>query len=258
MGNKPSTPKPGTPFRVIGAGLPRTGTASLSAALSILLEGPIYHGGTQVTLGPPSHIRAWGAALRSWPDDQALIRKTIHDCLDGYAGTTDCPGMLLVPELLAAYPDAVVVCGVRDASAWARSLNAVASTATMRFLGCVLLPLPTMRHFIPYADALRPLFVRLFGEREPFTPATYHRHQAWLREVVPPEKLFFVDVRDGWEPLCKALGKDVPVGVDFPRINDAEATERLAKEFVTAGLVRWAVGLGALGAAVGAYWLMRS
>ena len=30
-------------FVVIGAGLPRTGTLSLQAALSILLDGPCYH-----------------------------------------------------------------------------------------------------------------------------------------------------------------------------------------------------------------------
>ena len=30
-------------FIVIGAGLPRTGTASMQNALSILLKGPVYH-----------------------------------------------------------------------------------------------------------------------------------------------------------------------------------------------------------------------
>ena len=30
-------------YVVIGAGLPRTGTASLRSALNILLDGPIYH-----------------------------------------------------------------------------------------------------------------------------------------------------------------------------------------------------------------------
>ena len=30
-------------FMIIGAGLPRTGTASMRSALSILLNGPVYH-----------------------------------------------------------------------------------------------------------------------------------------------------------------------------------------------------------------------
>ena len=67
MGNQPSLPKPGTKFQVIGAGLPRTGTASFSEALRILLEGPVYHGGTQVTLGPSKEIRSWITLLSHWP-----------------------------------------------------------------------------------------------------------------------------------------------------------------------------------------------
>ena len=56
MGAQSSIPKPGTTIQVIGRGVPRTGTASSSAALSILLNAPIYHGGTQATLGPPFQI----------------------------------------------------------------------------------------------------------------------------------------------------------------------------------------------------------
>ena len=70
MGNAPSTPRPGTEFQVIGAGLPRTGTASFSEALHILLDGPVYHGGTQVTLGPPDEIRSWIKLLKHWPSDK--------------------------------------------------------------------------------------------------------------------------------------------------------------------------------------------
>jgi hypothetical protein len=49
MGQKVSVPKAGAEIQVIGAGLPRTGTASFSAALEILLDGPTYHGGTQIS-----------------------------------------------------------------------------------------------------------------------------------------------------------------------------------------------------------------
>lgn len=51
----------------------------------------------------------------------------------------------------------------------------------------------------------------------------------------------FFNVKDGWEPLCKALGKEVPDGVPFPRINDGEAIDAFAKKHVQRGLVRWAV-----------------
>ncbi len=67
MGNQPSVPKLGSKFQVIGAGLSRTGTASFSEALRILLDGPVYHGGTQTTLGEPVEIKSWIKLLSHWP-----------------------------------------------------------------------------------------------------------------------------------------------------------------------------------------------
>ncbi|KAK0718555.1 hypothetical protein B0T26DRAFT_752463 [Lasiosphaeria miniovina] len=76
------------------------------------------------------------------------------------------------------------------------------------------------------------------------------RNIAWLKDTVPSDRLVFVDGEDGWGPLCRALGKDVPRGVPFPRINDGEAIERLSKEMALQGLVRWAWILAALAAVV--------
>lgn len=59
MGQHCFQPRPGTKLQVIGAGLPRTGTASISRALEILLDGPVYHGATQVLLGPEKDIKTW-------------------------------------------------------------------------------------------------------------------------------------------------------------------------------------------------------
>lgn len=89
----------------------------------------------------------------------------------------------------------------------------------------------------------------LYAERPPYTEASYRAHMARLRELVPPERLVFFDVRDGWGPLCAALGKEVP-DVPFPRLNDGEAINRLAARFVREGLVRWLGVLGLLGVLV--------
>jgi hypothetical protein len=37
-----------------------------------------------------------------------------------------------------------------------------------------------------------------------------------------------MDVKEGWEPLCKFLGKPIP-DEGFPRTNDAEATDAATK-----------------------------
>jgi hypothetical protein len=128
----------------------------------------------------------------------------------------------------------------------------------MAFLNVILFPIPGMRHFPNYINKLREQWVTLYGDagREPFTVETYERHIAWLKRVVPEDQLVFFAVKDGWEPLCKALGKRVPEGVAFPRINDGEAIERLAKRKVAQGLVRWSIIVATVGVAlVSMMWL---
>ncbi|KAF2874006.1 hypothetical protein BDV95DRAFT_592155 [Massariosphaeria phaeospora] len=256
MGQQPSVPKPGTKFQVIGAGLSRTGTASFSEALRILLEGPVYHGGTQATLGPEAEIRSWIKLLSHFPPKSPSDKKLINDVLkqrfDGYAAATDAPTSGLAEQLVELYPDAIVICTVRDPDAWVKSMEGVSNVSTMWFLRFVLFPLPGMRYFCQYISVLRGQWLHLYGETEPVTTKTHYNHIEYLKRVVPPQKLVFYSVKDGWEPLCKALGKELP-DMPFPRINDGEAIDRLAKKMVTKGLVRWLFIFAALGAAVAPY-----
>ncbi|KAF3041946.1 hypothetical protein E8E12_008461 [Didymella heteroderae] len=257
MGAQPSSPKPGATIQVIGAGLPRTGTASFSKALSILLDAPVYHGGTQVTLGPPSHINSWIEVLSQWPSrapsDTASVDKHLNARLDGYAAVTDAPCNGLVSELLTLYPNAIVICTVRDPDAWVKSMATVANAATLWFLRFVLFWLPGMRHFPTYVDLLRKQWIVLYGKSEPATREHWERHMVYLKRVVPEDRLVFFDVKEGWAPLCKVLGKEVP-NVEFPRINDGRAIEDLTKKFIMKGLVRWGVAGLTVAVGVGSAW----
>lgn len=256
MGNQASVPKPGTKFQVIGAGLPRTGTASFSEALRILLDAPVYHGGTQCTMGQPVEMLSWIKVLKLFPFITDADRKTalslIRQRLDGYAAVTDAPANGLIPELLELYPDAKVICTVRNAEAWEESMEGVASASTKWFLRGVLLPLPTMRHFVDYINGLRDQWLYLYGETEPPTRVSYNRHMEYLKRTVPADRLIFLEVKDGWEPLCKALGKDIP-DVPFPRINDSEAIDKFAAKTASRGLVRWAMILAGIGVGIALY-----
>lgn len=40
-----------------------------------------------------------------------------------------------------------------------------------------------------------------------------------IRGLVPKERLLEWYIDDGWEPLCKFLGKPIPSGVPFPHAN---------------------------------------
>jgi hypothetical protein len=111
-----------------------------------------------------------------------------------------------------------------------------------------------MRHFPSYVSLLSVQWRNLYGQNsEDHGVNTYNRHIAWLKEVIPEDLLFFVDVKDGWEPLCKALGKEIPKYVPFPKINDSDAIQETSKYHILRGLLRWAGIIGALSIMASAY-----
>lgn len=195
-------------LRVIGAGLPRTGTASLKIALGQLLGGRTYHmqeiSGHPFDLGP-----AWERALAGeTPDWDRLY--------DGYVAAVDWPTSLFWRELSDAFPEALVLLSVRDsARTWWQSVN---------------------RTILPYARmALDPgwdsgcglvdLLERFTGSPDWDDPQrmmeAYERHNAVVRRAIPSERLLDWQASDGWEPICQALAIAVP-GVPFPWVNRRE------------------------------------
>ncbi|CAG9996064.1 unnamed protein product [Clonostachys byssicola] len=252
MGQQYSHPQPGKKLQVIGAGLPRTGTTSFGRALEILLDGPVYHGGTQVTLGPEVEIKSWIKVLSCYPPkSEAEHRQNlelIRQRTDGFSAITDSPGCSMVAELMTLYPDAKVVCTTRDVDSWVKSMAVVASASTKWFLRIVLLPVPSMRHFNDYIEGLREQWINIYGEAEPATAQIYQRHYNWLKDNVPADRLVMLDVKDGWEPLCRALELPIPEGIEFPRINDSKAIEEFSKQQIMRGLKRWCLILSTLGA----------
>jgi hypothetical protein len=45
-------------------------------------------------------------------------------------------------------------------------------------------------------------------------------HNAAVIAEIPPERLLVFKVSEGWAPLCRFLGVDVP-STPFPRVNDS-------------------------------------
>ncbi|KAF7189010.1 hypothetical protein HII31_09633 [Pseudocercospora fuligena] len=262
MGIEASKPNPGTKLQVIGAGLPRTGTASFSLALSILLNGPVYHGGTQTLKSSHDNdIKTWTDLLAhtpyKTPSDREYVISKLRELTQGYVAVTDAPCAQFVEELLEIYPDAKVICTVRDADAWAQSMDATSKSSLQTFLPFMIYLVPVVRYFPSYITALQKgRWEELYskdGEKWSYGQDVWERHLGYLDRVVGKDKVVFFDVREGWVPLCQALRKDVPVDQEFPRINDGNAIERFAGEQLRRGLVRWAVvvGIFAVSAAVG-------
>ncbi len=77
--------------------------------------------------------------------------------------------------------------------------------------------------------------------------------------MVPADKLLVMDLKDGWEPLCKFLELPVP-DEPLPRANDAARAEETAREIFARLVGLWVGGALAVSGllAVGAWRLRRS
>ena len=209
-----------------------------------------------------SHIKTQMDILKRTPikraEDKQFILSKLSTLVSGYVATADSAMCQFVPELVELYPDAVVVCTVRDPGAWSKSMGELASTSFQTALAILLFWVPCLRYFPQWVDLLHAgrwgELYTLPGEKPSFGRLTWERHMEYIRRTVPKERLVFYDVRDGWEPLCKALGVPVPKDVEFPKINDGAAMDAFAKKQIQKGLLRWAVAFSVVAALIGAAW----
>jgi hypothetical protein len=215
-------------LRVIGAGLPRTGTASLRAALERLLGAPCYH--MLELFDHPEHLAFWRKAASGEVDWRTFFA--------GYAAEVDWPASQYWRELMDVYPDAPVLLSARDSAAtWWRSAEATVFGQARRARQAGGDIPPRMREFI---ETLRMAMERLsptWYERDGAVEA-YERHNAEVRATVPAGRLVVWQPGDGWEPLAGMLGVPVP-DEPFPHENttaDFQAgTGRRAARFFSGG-----------------------
>ena len=195
------------------------------------------------------HVKTQMQILERTPiknaEDKLFVLNKLSMLVDGYAATADSAMCQFVPELLELYPDAVVICTVRDPDAWSKSMGELANTSFQTALAVILFWVPCLRYFPRWVDLLHAgrwgELYTLPGEKPSFARQTWERHMAYLSRSVPKARLIFYDVRDNWEPLCKVVGVPVPNGVEFPKINDGAAMDTFAQKQIQRGLARWAV-----------------
>jgi sulfotransferase family protein len=197
-------------LKVIGAGLGRTGTASLKAALEQLTGGPCYH--MFEVFEHPESLGTWHAIVRGESEDWDAL-------MDGYRATVDWPASAYWPELSAANPDAIVLLSSRSTPEewWASMEQTIIATLT------VGLP-PEAEAMAAHRAMVLDMFERRFTPdwREPQAAmAAYERHNERVRSEVSPERLVDWQPGDGWEPICSALGVALPTD-PFPHKNTSE------------------------------------
>ncbi len=224
-------------MRVIGAGLPRTGTLTQKLALEQLGLGSCYHW-VDVLADLDREVELW---------DRALDGETPWgEVFDGRGCTVDWPGGYFYRELADAYPDAKVLLSVREGQAWERSFR---ETIWTMCFGESLMPLlsrargevdPRWRRYLALVDRMfwgaQGTFAAGHSPAELIEQMVAHNEQ--VEQTVPPERLLVWEVTDGWEPLCEFLGVDVPDG-PLPHANDRDTFLARVTEGAIGALHAW-------------------
>jgi hypothetical protein len=135
---------------------------------------------------------------------------------EGYIAAVDWPASMFWRELSEAYPETLVLLSVRDsAETWRRSAEAT------------ILPVARIALAPDWSEGrgLLELLERFAGTERWDDPATlraaYERHNAGVRQAVPPGRLLEWQAAEGWPPLCRALNLPIP-DLPFPWLNRRE------------------------------------
>ncbi len=210
-------------MKLIGAGLPRTGTLSQKVGLEMAGVGPCYH--MVNVLGDLSQTAVWEAAYEGRADWQEIFAD--------FESTVDWPGSYYYKELIEAFPDAKVLLSVRDGEAWERSMR---TTIWDSLWGDSLMNdmSDARKRIDPSWQAYMDLMARMWnsiGIAADSAPgslaAAIERHNAEVIATVPSDRLLVWSVGEGWEPLCEFLEIPVP-DAPFPRMNEsAQFAERI-------------------------------
>lgn len=209
-------------IKIIGAGLPRTGTNTLKEALEKLGFQKTYH--MKELLAHPENIHYW-ETLRD-------TKTTDWDKLyDGYQATVDFPCYPWYKEHMKRYPDAKVIFSTRPFESWYTSVQSTIWSAGPQTLPqklgmmAKLIFNPRLRKIISCVKLSKSIifggtFQGKFLDKAE-TEKLFNQHAEEVKSHVPSDKLLVFEASQGWEPLCKFLGVPVPQE-PFPHLNKKE------------------------------------
>ena len=171
-------------LKILGAGLPRTGTKTLCEALRILGYNAFHHECQRMPLFPD--VPQGFGECKVFSEVDAVL---------------DCPTAMYWREISAVY-DCLVILTVRNPDTWWESIkwhtNKIRNSERM--------------WHIQYTDTLHGL---LFGVAQPnryWWMRRFLEHNQAVRDTIPADRLLELDIVAGgnWDVLCPFLGVEEP------------------------------------------------
>ena len=193
-------------------------------------------------------LRMLGFTVYDWPQHESIHG---DEWLDIYCGrkqpdfasmykdvdaVTDLPAAFWFQEIYEVFPSAKVVLTIRDsedvwAKSWAKQQD-MDDISGSGLLTRILLRRWLYRRYYALLDAVdSAAFGSLNSKSTVLFKKKYREHNERVQAVIPEEKLFIFNVKQGWKPLCKFLGCAIPEQEPFPcqNVGAADCLQRLTK-----------------------------
>ena len=208
-------------IKVIGIGLPRTGTTSLKNALEILGFTPCYHI-TETVM----HNREFNHNhVFKWVD--AFNRETSEpipwdELLQHYQAACDYPTSPYFEELFKQYPAAKYVLTLRPEAEWLKSYKVLRHNHRhVRRFAPIFQRAKKLMEMIEHLDS------KLYGadQSDENLLRVFKEYNQKAENLIPAEQLLVLQPGDGWEPLCEFLQVEVP-DLPYPRSNEGASLGR--------------------------------
>ncbi|XP_020900690.1 uncharacterized protein LOC110239317 [Exaiptasia diaphana] len=196
-------------MKIICAGLPKTGTKSIAAALRIL-GFTVHDFEEHLEYHMDQYIEAMHGRI---PDFKAMYSNV--------DATTDIHSCFFWKEIKTSFPNSKVILMERDSvDLWVKSIQHTQILFEQTFVSLLWMRLgfvitPTGRKWKEFS---RQFVKRMEFFNEQKLPTLYNEHNARVKNEIPRDDLLIYNIKQGWEPLCEFLDLEVP-DVQFPCIN---------------------------------------
>ncbi|CAK8694534.1 unnamed protein product [Clavelina lepadiformis] len=205
-------------MKIILAGFSKTGTKSMAVALQEL--GFVVY----------DYMDHFWYHDKEWKriSEKGATDEDFRQMYDGVDAVTGAPAYHFWEEIQHAFPDTKIILTTREEEVWFKSWvkQADVQTRNKTFQWIQILSPTGWRYFRFYQTWVRMLYG--LSVKSPFdfnfhynptlNKSNFRHHQAYCLQNAPKDKLLVFNVNQGWEPLCKFLGKSIP-DKPFPRVN---------------------------------------
>lgn len=223
-------------MKVIVAGAQKTGTKSLAEAFKQF--------GYNVYDFPQNYEYLGKQWLKILTEGGSV--EDFRTMFQGVDAVMDVPCLHYWEEIQKAFPEAKIILTYREnEDDWYRSFMKQNRTIHPLTMSIMRKLSPSFNHWVNYYMTIFQTMMGFKFGMSAFKETSanelavrmwYRRHNAYVLQAAPKDKLLVYSVKQGWGPLCEFLGEDTPT-TPFPHKNkNGSFTEELFEKYK---LFRW-------------------